>query len=125
MRVEALTAIDMATKEIYPAVNAYVSDLCANLAAKKAVFASLPCDAEETLIKTLATANENLLCTVNKLKSDLADMPKDEREAANRTAHVVVPDMQKLRAYADEMERLCSKDYWPFPDYYELLYSVK
>ena len=125
VRVEALTAIDMATKEIYPAVNAYVSDLCANLAAKKAVFASLPCDAEETLIKTLATANENLLCTVNKLKSDLADMPKDEREAANRTAHVVVPDMQKLRAYADEMERLCSKDYWPFPDYYELLYSVK
>ena len=125
VRVEALTAIDMATKQIYPAVNAYVSDLCANLAAKKSVFASLPCEAEETLIKTLASANENLLLAANKLKSDLSDMPKDEREAANRTAHVVVPDMQKLRAYADEMETLCAKDYWPFPDYYELLYSVK
>ncbi|MBQ8659056.1 MAG: hypothetical protein IJ506_07955, partial [Clostridia bacterium] len=68
---------------------------------------------------------ENMMTAVRKLESDLSDMAKDELEAAKRTAYVVVPDMDKVRKYADEAEKLCAKEYWPFPTYYDLLFSVK
>ncbi len=125
VNVEALTCIDIAKKQIYPAVERYVKDLCETLLAKKQLFSSLPCTKEEDLIKTLATANENMLLVADKLAEDLQDMPKDEMTAALRTAHVIVPDMETVRAYADLMESLCAKDYWPFPTYCDLLFSVK
>jgi len=124
VNVEALTMIDIATKKIYPAVERYVTELCNALSAKKSLFSSLPCAKEEELIKTLATANENMMLAVDKLTSDLKDMPKDEMTAALRTAHVVVPDMETVRTHADLMESLCAKNHWPFPTYCDLLFSV-
>ena len=59
------------------------------------------------------------------LKAKTASLPKDETEASLFTAHVIVPAMEEVRKYADEAEKLCAKEYWPFPNYYELLYSVK
>ncbi|MBQ9118215.1 MAG: glutamine synthetase III [Clostridia bacterium] len=123
--VEALTTIDIATKQIFPAVEKYVTVLCTALSAKKGLFSSLPTAKEEELIKKLATNNEHMMLAVEKLKSDLADMPKDETTAAMRTAHVIVPDMETVRSLADEMERLCAKEYWPLPTYYDLIFSVK
>jgi len=125
IRVEALTTIDMATKQIYPAVSSYSAKLCENLAAKKDLFSSLPYAEEEALIKDLVSANANMMTAIKKLEADLSDMPKDELEAAKRTAYVIVPDMEKVRKYADESEKLCAKEYWPFPTYYDLLFSVK
>ena len=122
--MEARTAIDMATKQIYPAVSSYAAKLCENLTAKKSLFASLPFDAESSLIKALVEANENMMSAVRKLETDLTDLPKDETEAAKRTAYVIVPDLEKVRKYADEAEKICAKDYWPFPTYYELLFGV-
>lgn len=125
IRIEALTMIDMARGQIYPAVSAYIRELCESLSSKKALFDSLPCTAEISLIKTLATANEKMLDGVNKLEADLADMPEGEKEASQRMAHVVVPDMEAIRGYADKMEKLCAKDRWPFPTYTDILFSVK
>jgi glutamine synthetase len=123
--VEARTAIDMAIGQIYPAVSAYVSRLCENLTMKKATFASIPTGSEEALIKDLATANEHMLATAHLLRARIADMPKDEHDAAMRAAHVIVPTLHELRKFADEAEKLCAADVWPFPNYYQLLYSVK
>ena len=125
IRIEALTMIDMARGQIYPAVSAYIKELCESLSSKKALFDSLPCTAEISLIKTLATANEKMLDGVNKLEADLADMPEGEKEGSQRMAHVVVPDMEAIRGYADQMEKLCAKDRWPFPTYTDILFSVK
>ena len=125
IRIEALTMIDMARGQIYPAVSAYIKELCESLNSKKALFDSLPCTAEISLIKTLATANEKMLDGVNKLEADLADMPEGEKEGSQRMAHVVVPDMEAIRGYADKMEKLCAKDRWPFPTYTDILFSVK
>ena len=122
--IEAKIMAEMATKQIYPSVNKYVGELCRNLQAKKSLFSSLPTTNEEELIKTLATANEEMMTAVKRLMSDLKDLPKDERESANRIAHVVCPDMRNVRALADKMETLCSKEYWPFPTYSELLFSI-
>ena len=63
--------------------------------------------------------------TVEKLEKDLSEMPKDEGPASMKMAHVVLPDMEEIRRCADNMEKLCSADYWPFPTYTELLYSVR
>ena len=123
--IEAKTMADMATRQIYPAVNRYVNELCNGLTAKKAVFSSLPTKHEEELIRTLAVANEEMMTAVKKLNADLLDLPKDERESANRMAHVVCPDMRAVRALADKMEKLCAKEYWPFPTYAELLFSIR
>ena len=125
IRIEALTMIDMARGQIYPAVSVYIRELCESLSSKKALFDSLPCTAEISLIKTLATANEKMLDGVNKLEADLADMPEGEKEGSQRMAHVVVPDMEAIRVYADKMEKLCAKDRWPFPTYTDILFSVK
>ena len=125
IKVEALTAIDMASKQIYPAVSAYAAELCANLSVKKSLFSSLPYTEEESVIKALVTAGENMMTAVRKLEADLKDMPIDETEGAKRTAYVIVPDMEKVRKYADECEKYCAKNRWPFPTYYDLLFSVK
>jgi glutamine synthetase len=101
-----------------------VGELCRNLQAKKALFSSLPTINEEELIKTLASANEEMMTAVKRLIDDLKDFPKDERESANRIAHVVCPDMRAVRALADKMETLCAKEYWPFPTYSDLLFSI-
>ena len=123
--IEAKTMADMATRQIYPAVNKYVGELCSSLAIKKSVFSTLATKNEEELIRTLATANEEMLTAVKKLTADLTDLPKDEREAANRMAHVVCPDMRNLRALVDKMEKLCAKDHWPMPTYADLLFSIR
>ena len=125
VRIEALTTVDMAIGQIYPAVSAYVSRLCENLTMKKSVFSSIPTASEEALSTVLATANEHMLSAAHALKRAMSDMPKDEREAALRTAHLIVPAMNEVRKYADEAEKLCADEVWPFPNYYKLLYSVR
>ena len=125
MRIEALTMLDMTKKQIYPAVNAYVGELCGVLSSKKALFSSLPCSSDEEIVKKLANASEKMMQTAKKLEADLENLPSDVVEASKRMAHIVAPDMESLRAYADEAETLCSKDYWPFPTYTDILYSVK
>ncbi len=125
IRIEACTMIDMARKQIYPAVSAYLGRLCADLGAKRAVLDTLSCPSEETLVKTLASANEAMLAAVARLEADLEDASPDEENAARRMAHIVVPDMEAVRGYADTMEKLCAKDYWPFPTYADLFFSVR
>ena len=125
VRIEALTTVDMAIGQIYPAVSTYVSRLCANLSMKKSVFSSIPTTSEEALIKDLATANEHMLTAAHALRDTMKNMPLDERDAALRTAHIIVPAMEEVRKYADEAEKLCADEVWPFPNYYKLLYSVR
>ena len=53
-------------------------------------------------------------------------MNKRDVQAASQTmAHLIIPDMEEVRALADEMETLTSSDYWPYPTYFDILYSVK
>ena len=66
-----------------------------------------------------------MLSAAHALRSKLAGLPKDEREAAALAAHVIVPAMESVRLYADQAEKLCAANVWPFPNYYQLLYSVK
>ncbi len=125
IRIEALTMIEMARQDIYPAVNGYLAELCGSIAAKRAVSDRLPVGEDVKLAEKLATMNDAMMSAVAKLERDLSEMPEGERPASQKMAHVVLPDMEQVRRIADGMETLCSSDYWPYPTYTDILYSVK
>ncbi len=125
INIEALTMLEMGKQDIYPAVNGYIAELCSVIAAKRAVSEKLACGADETLAEKLSTMNEALAAAMKKLEKDLSEMPAGEGPASQKMAHVVVPDMEAVRALADSMEKLCSSDYWPYPTYTDLLYSIR
>ena len=126
INIEALTMIEMAKRDIIPAVSAFVAELCQNVAAKQAVCESIPFNAEKNVISKLAELNDNTDAAVEKLETHLKNITlHDVKTASQAMAHVVVPDMQEVRKLVDEMETLTSSDYWPYSTYFDLLYSVK
>ena len=125
IRIEALTMIEMARQDIYPAVNGYLAELCGSIEAKRVVSAKLPVGEDTKLAEKLATMNDAMMAAVAKLERDLSEMPEGEQPASQKMAHVVLPDMEQVRSLADGMEKLCSSDYWPYPTYTDILYSVK
>ena len=125
IRIEAFTMIEMARQDIYPAVNGYLAELCGSIEAKRAVSAKLPVGEDMKLAEKLATMNDAMMAAVAKLERDLSEMPEGEQPASQKMAHVVLPDMEQVRSLADGMEKLCSSDYWPYPTYTDILYSVK
>ncbi len=125
INIEALTMIEMARREIYPSVNGYIAELCSVIGAKRSVNELMPCGADVALAEELSRLNDAFAAAVNKLESDLKNLPEGEADASKKVAHTVVPDMEEVRRLSDEMEKLCSSDYWPYPTYTDLLYSVK
>ena len=125
IRIEALTMIEMARQDVYPAVNGYLSELCGTIAAKQAVSEKFPVGEDMKVAEKLAVMNDAMMSAVAKLEKDLNEMPEGERPASQKMAHVVLPDMEQVRRIVDGMETICSSDYWPYPTYTDILYSVK
>ncbi len=126
INIEALTMIEMAKRDIIPAVSDFVATLCQNVAAKQAVCDKIPFKTEKDLIEKLAKLNDSTSAAVAKLEKDLKGVDKhDVRPASQAMAHTVIPDMEGVRKLVDEMETLTSSDYWPYPTYFDILYSVK
>ena len=125
INIEAQTMLEMGKQDIYPAVNGYIAELCSVIAAKRAVSEKMACEEDVSLAEKLSTMNEAFLVSMKKLEKDLSEIPAGEGPASQKMAHVIVPDMEAMRALADNMERLCSSDYWPYPTYTELMYSIR
>ena len=125
INIEALTMLEMGKQDIYPAVNAYVAELCSVIAAKRAVSEKMSCKADTALAEQLSKMNDAFVDAIKKLEKDLSEMPAGEGPASQKMAHVIVPDMDAVRTLADGMEKLCASDYWPYPTYTELLYSIR
>ncbi len=125
INIEALTLLEMAKQDVYPSVNGYLTEVCGAIAAKRAVSEKIACKADVVLAERLSTMLEGLASAIKKLEQDLAEMPAGEIPAAQKMAHVIVPDMEEIRRLCDGMEKLCSSDYWPYPTYTDMLYSVK
>ncbi len=125
INVEALTMLEMVKQDIYPSVNGYIAELCATVAAKRTISEKIACQADLEQIEKLSALNDAMMAAAKKLEGDLLQMPEGEGPASMKMAHVIVPDMEEVRRCADGLEKLCSADYWPFPTYTDIMYSVK
>ena len=115
----------MAIKTVYPAVNAYIADLCA-IADNKSVYGA-DVSADKELICSLSTANAAMYAAVAELKGAIAEVENITavEESSKFCAYRILPLMEKVRAFADGMERETAKEYWPMPDYLDILFSVE
>lgn len=127
INIEALTMIDMAKKNILPAVASYVRDLTDTALAKKALSDAIPTSVEEDLITSLS----NKLVCFSKKTAELeeavikaSDYSDDNLKYAKYYRETVFALMQELRAVGDAMETETASEYWPYPSYGELLFGV-
>ena len=126
INIEALTLLEMAKQDIIPAVSDYVADLCTNVAAKQAVNDSIPCTTERDLIMKLSEGNDRLSALIFRLEDILSGIDMNEVVPASQAmAHKVIPVMEEMRTVIDGMEKITSSEYWPYPTYFDILYSVK
>ena len=127
INIEALTMIDMAKKNILPAVSAYVRELTDTALAKKALSDAIPTSVEEELVASLS----NKLVCFNKKTAELeeavikaSEYSNDNLAYATYYRETVFALMQELRAVGDSMETETSSEYWPYPSYGEMLFGV-
>ena len=125
--IEANTMIDMARKEILPAVEGYVSELAKTAAAKKAVAPGIPCAYETGLVEKLSMLTDQIAVKTDELEDALLELKgiSDVKEESFAIRDTVLGKMAALRAVADEAETQTSEKYWPFPTYGELLFGVR
>ena len=129
INIEAHTMIDMARKEILPAVSSYVGELAATLEAKISVSGKLKdklaINMEEETAATLSELCDKALTEVVLLETliDKADFA-DDLERGQYYRDRVIPAMNTLRATCDAMEKLTARDWWPFPQYGDLLFNI-
>ena len=127
LNIEALTMVDMAKKQIVPAVLSYLKDVSATAAQKKAISEDIPCDLEESLVRKLSALASCFYKKTEALESALLEAKNYEGDLQKEADHYkddVFTAMQEMRAVADELETLLGKEYWPFPSYSDLLFRV-
>ena len=125
INIEALTMVDMAKKQIYPAVMDYTKDVCSALASMKSVGIENP--TQEKLANKLSSSLKCLDAAVGELEQALInakDASEDIYKLSRFYRDEVFSKMQSLRAVADELETIVSEKYWPFPVYSDLLFRV-
>ena len=126
LNIEALTMLDMARKDIYPAVSAYVKDLADTALAKKSLSAAISTQLEETLIRKLSALSSSFYDKTEALEAAVgaAGDCGDTLTQAHFYHDKVFAAMQEMRAVADEIETLVGEKYWPYPTYGRLLFGV-
>ena len=127
VNIEGLTMVDMARKEILPAVEAYLSDLSGTVAAKAAAVPGLACKYEKGIITKLSALVDEIDDAAEALDSTLVRLKAvpDVTDAAYVIRDVVLQKMAELRVVCDEAETLTAAKYWPFPTYGDLLFGVR
>ncbi len=125
--IEANTMVNMARKQILPAVEGYTAELAGTAAAKKAVSPDIACSYETGLIRKLAVLTDQIAAGADALESAVLDVKgvSDVTHQAYGIRDTVLAKMSQLRAVADEAETLTAEKYWPFPTYGELLFGVR
>ena len=124
INIEALTMIDMANKQILPAVNAYAADVASNLAIKQDM--GVACKAETKLLKKLSDGADAISDDIDALVEahDAMIATADVQARGDACRDSVLPAMEQLRKDADAIETICSKEYWPLPSSNDILFYL-
>ena len=127
INIEALTMLDMAHKDIMPAMSAYSAELADAALKKASVDPDIDCVYEKETIKKINSMITAMSKQTKKLEEDLlaAKSIEDVAELSMFYKDTVLPDMTALRISGDEMESVASAEKWPYPSYGELLFGVR
>ena len=126
INIEALTMLEMARKQLLPAINAYMSEVANTAASKLAVSESISVRSETKTLGRLSADADAMSDAIDTLQDavDAAKALPSESEKAVAFHDNVLPAMDALRAAADDAETICGEDYWPLPSYSKMLYYV-
>ena len=123
--IEGETLVDMVQHGILNAVSEYTAALSETLIKKRKALPEVPCRVESALIGTLSSLNESLLDKMVSLKSALETAPSVGSAELMKYYHdEVFLRMEDMRAVIDKLETLTATEYWPYPSYYDMLFSV-
>ena len=127
INIEALTMLDMARKDILPAMSEYSAELARDAAAKTSFDPDVDCTYEKENIKNLCALIGACNRAVKKTEQDLisAKSITDGAELAEFYKSTIIDDMKAIRIPADEMETIASSEKWPYPSYGELLFGIR
>ncbi len=125
--IEAYTMLDMASKNVIPACFKYEKSLAELISMKENSVSGISCKAEEKRLKVISMLTDKLYDATEKLSKDLTYQDKHYGvyETAKFFRDTILADMETVRSFADALEPIVAKEYWPFPTYSDLLYSVK
>lgn len=126
INIEALTMLEMVKKEIIPAVCSYIKELSDTAIAKKALSSEINCGLEKSIVSQLSSLSGSLYERIKQLEDGLLGVKGQDplQTQGEYYRDIVFPAMQALRAVADEIETLVGEEYWPYPTYGQLLFSV-
>ncbi|MGN1164058.1 MAG: glutamine synthetase type III, partial [Candidatus Ornithospirochaeta sp.] len=125
IHIEALTELDMAVKRIIPAASKYAADLASGINAIKGAVNIVAPSADEDILRKVVSLTNELYGATNVLGEVVTEA---EKLSGSLQSHFyreeVLPRMEDVRRYADNLELLVAKDYWPFPTYSDMLFYV-
>ena len=126
INIEALTMLEMARKQLLPAINAYMSEVANTAASKLAVSEHISVRSETKTLEKLSSDADTMSDAIDTLQDavNAAKALSTESEKAVAFHDNVLPVMDALRAAADDAETICGEDYWPLPSYSKMLYYV-
>lgn len=126
INIEALTMLNLAKRDISPAVITYTKEVVDTLIAKKACGDAIDVSAEATLVERLSKLSGDLIKAIDALETTLTDIKDcDSAQAeANYSCEKIIPAMETLRVVADSLEEITAQKYWPFPTYEDILFYV-
>ena len=126
INIEALTMLEMARKQLLPAINAYMSEVANTAASKLAVSEGISVRSETKTLTKLSADADAMSDAIDVLQDavNAAQALDDESAKAVAFHDNVLPAMDALRAAADDAETICGEDYWPLPSYSKMLFYV-
>ena len=126
VNIEALTMVDMARKEIVPAIESYTKAIAEACNAKTVAVPGLSCKYEKAEITKLSALVDEIYSATAKLEEAIIELRSAENvtEESVMIRDVVLQRMAELRVVCDEAETLTAESYWPFPTYCDLLFGV-
>ena len=127
INIEALTMLDMARKDILPAMSSFCCELADGAAKKAAFMPEADSTYEKETVKSVSALMGAAYRAVRKLEDDLLSSKSIESfaELADFYKSTILDDMRTLRISVDEIETIAPKEKWPYPSYGELLFSVR
>ena len=125
--IEACTMVDMAKKQILPAVSAYTTDLAESVGKKLKLGTDIACKYEKEAVKKLSILCDKIAEATDLLEGTLVKIKAAESigEESEMIRDAVLVAMSELRVACDEAETMTAEKYWPFPTYGDLLFGVR